>query len=90
MLLLKALESGGTLESKSNIFGSKVRFSGGSVGTYALFSLDGHLECSGNVYEFGGSIRSENFQRELREYRPDPQSQFIFKHGGCRAPPAGH
>lgn len=90
VLLLKALESGGTLESKSNIFGSKVRFSGGSVGTYALFSLDGHLECSGNVYEFGGSIRSENFQRELREYRPDPQSQFIFKHGGCRAPPAGH
>jgi hypothetical protein len=85
VLLLKALESGGTVESKSNIFGARVRYSGGSVGTYAMFSLDGRLECSGNVYEFGGSIPAESFQRDLRNYRPDPQSQFIFSRGGCHA-----
>jgi hypothetical protein len=84
VLLLRALESGGTIGStKSGFGGSKDRYDGGAVGTYALFSLDGHLECSGNVYDFAGPIPAETFQRDLRAYRPDPQSQSIFQRGGC-------
>jgi hypothetical protein len=89
LLLVKALESGGTLAKSSNIFGSKIRYSGGSVGTYALFTLDGELECSGNVYDYGGSIPAEKFQPELRRFNPDPASQFVFQRGNCRAA-AGH
>ena len=84
LLLVKALESGGTLAKSSNIFGSKIRYSGGSVGTYALFTLDGELECSGNVYDYGGSIPAEKFQVELRHFNPDPASQFVFQRGNCR------
>jgi len=83
VLMLKALESGGAISKKSNIFGSKMRYSGGSVATYALFSMDGELECSGNVYEYGGSIPAEAFEEGLREYVPDPSKQFIFQRGSC-------
>jgi hypothetical protein len=86
ILLLKALESGGAIQKKSSIFGTKLRYSGGSIGTYALFAMDGELECSGNVYDYGGSIPAEKFQEELRHYKPDPATQFIFQRGGCRAP----
>jgi hypothetical protein len=89
LLLIKALESGGTLAKSSNIFGTKIRYSGGSVGTYALFTLDGELECSGNVYDYGGSIPAEKFQPELRRFNPDPASQFVFQRGNCRVT-AGH
>lgn len=86
ILLLKALESGGTIEKRANILGTRVRYSGGSVGTYALFNLDGELECSGNVYEFGGSLPAKDFQKNMRKYAPDPNRQFIFQEGGCRPP----
>ena len=82
--MLKALESGGAITKKSNIFGSKMRYSGGSVATYALFSMDGELECSGNVYEYGGSVSAEAFQEGLRNYVPDPSKQYIFQRGSCR------
>ncbi len=45
VLWLKALESGGSVITKSNLLGSKVFFSGGAVATYALFSLDGKVTC---------------------------------------------
>jgi hypothetical protein len=86
ILLLKALESGGAIQKKSSIFGTKLRYSGGSIGTYALFALDGELECSGNVYDYGGSIPAEKLKEELRHYKPDPATQFIFQRGGCHAP----
>jgi hypothetical protein len=86
ILLLKALESGGTIEKRANILGTRVRYSGGSVGTYALFNIDGELECSGNVYEFGGSLPAKDFQKNMRKYAPDPNRQFIFQEGGCRPP----
>jgi hypothetical protein len=85
ILLLKALESGGAIQKKSSILATKIRYSGGSIGTYALFSMDGELECSGNVYDYGGSIPAEKFKEELRHYKPDPAAQFIFQRGGCRA-----
>lgn len=84
VLLLKALESGGTIERKSNILGTKIQYSGGSVGTYALFDMDGDLECSGNVYEFGGSVPSKKFQNGLPNYVPDPGKQFIFLRSSCQ------
>lgn len=84
ILMLKALESGGSVSRFSNIFGTKISYSGGSVGTYALFNLNGQLECSGDVYDYSGSIASKDFQEHLRAYTPDPSKQVIFKSGGCR------
>lgn len=88
VLLLKALESGGTIEKKANILGTKIRYSGGSVATYAMFTMDGMLECSGNVYEYGGSLPAKDFVKGLRNYNPDPSKQFIIQRGSCRALPA--
>jgi hypothetical protein len=85
VLLVKALESGGSVNRSANIFGSKMSYSGGSVGTYALFNLNGELECSGNVYDYAGYVTAKDFQKQLRAYKPDPASQVIFQSGGCRA-----
>jgi len=84
ILLVKALESGGSVNKSSNIFGTKVTYSGGSVGTYVLFSIDGDLECSGNVYEYGGSIKGKDFEEQLRGYIPDPAKQMVFLRHSCR------
>ena len=86
VLLIKALESGGAITTKANILGTKLRYSGGAVGTFALFTMDGELECSGNVYDYGGSIPAEKFQQELRHFNPDPAKQYISLRGGCRVP----
>lgn len=84
ILLLKALESGGSVTRNTNVLGTKVRFSGGFVGTYALFTTAGDLECSGNVYDFGGSIKAKNFQRDMsKPFNPDPSKQMIFQRGSC-------
>jgi hypothetical protein len=85
LLLVKALESGGSVSRSSSIFGSNLSYSGGSVGTYALFALDGELECAGNVYDYAGFISAKKFQQQLRAYKPDPGSQVVFIRGGCRA-----
>ncbi len=46
VLSLKALESGGTLMKSGNgITGTKTSYSGGAVGTYALFHLNGNIAC---------------------------------------------
>ena len=86
VLWLKALESGGSLTTHSNIFGSKVFFSGGTVATYALFSLNGHLSCSGNVYDYGGYLRAKDFSAGFRRPDIDPAKQLIFLRGGCTFP----
>jgi hypothetical protein len=86
VLWLKALESGGSLTTHSNIFGSKVFFSGGAVATYALFSLNGHLSCSGNVYDYGGYLRAKDFSAGFRRPDIDPTKQLIFLRGGCASP----
>ena len=80
ILLIQALESGGTVERSTNVLGSKYRYSGGSVGTYALFSPAGDLECSGNVYDYAGSLSSKKFGQSLQGYKPNPQRQMIFLH----------
>ncbi|HEX3744845.1 MAG TPA: hypothetical protein VHW09_12975 [Bryobacteraceae bacterium] len=85
-LLLKMLESGGTVNKVTSIFGSKVRYGGGSVGTFALFAADGELECSGNVYAYGGSVPPRHFEAEMRRNASDPGEQFIIRSGGCHSP----
>ena len=84
ILLVSALESGGSVTKSSNVLGTKVSYSGGSVGTYALFSVDGDLECSGNVYEYGGSVEGKDFAEQLRGYNPDPAKQMVFLRHSCR------
>ncbi len=84
ILLMTALESGGSVTRSSNVFGTKVSYSGGAVGTYALFSISGDLECSGNVYEYGGPIKGKDFQGQLRGYIPDPAKQMVFLRHSCR------
>src|ERR1017187_7405341 len=81
LLMIKALESGGLVNHSTNIFGTKMSYSGGSVGTYTLFNLNGELECSGNVYDYAGPIASADFQKHLRDYKPDPGAQVIFQRG---------
>ena len=72
--------------TKADILGTKLRYSGGAVGPFALFTMNGELECSGNVYDYGGSIPAEKFQQELRHFNPDPAKQYISLRGGCRVP----
>jgi hypothetical protein len=53
VLSLKALESGGTLLKSGNaISGTKTSYSGGAVGTYALFRLNGDVACSGVFFNY--------------------------------------
>jgi hypothetical protein len=83
LLLIKALESGGSVNKSTNIFGTKMSYSGGSVGTYALFNLNGDLECSGNVYDYAGTIPAKDFQKQLHAFVPDPNNEVIFQRGTC-------
>jgi hypothetical protein len=73
LLMVKALESGGSVNHSTNIFGTKMSFSGGSVGTYALFNLDGQLECSGNVYDYAGPIASKDFEQTPPRLQAQPR-----------------
>jgi hypothetical protein len=85
VLWLKALESGGGVLSKSNIFGSKLYFSGGAVATYELFKLNGQLSCSGNVYDYGGALREKHFSKDFRKPDISPEQQLVFFRGRCDA-----
>ena len=86
ILLLKALESGGTVAKTTNVLGGKIRYSGGAVGTYALFHVDGSLECSGNVYDYAGSIPAKDFEKLVGGYPVDASRQMIFQRGSCSVP----
>jgi hypothetical protein len=79
VLWMKALESGGTVSKEGNIFGTKLRFSGGAVATYALFSIDGKLDCSGNVYNFQKAVRS----KEVAQAIAVPTSVVSGTHSTC-------
>jgi len=83
LLMVKALESGGSVNHNTNIFGTKMSYSGGSVGTYALFNLGGQLECSGNVYDYAGPVNSSDFEKNLTSYKPNPGDEVIFQRGAC-------
>jgi hypothetical protein len=61
ILWLKAMESGGADINEANIFGSHPHFGGWAVSGYALFNLDGSLNCSGNVAAYGGYFKAKDF-----------------------------
>lgn len=86
ILLVKALESGGSVTKQSNILKTTIRYSGGSVGTYSLFKLDGELECSGNVFDFSGAVPSKGFDEKFHDKVIDPSKQAIFQRGSCSLP----
>jgi hypothetical protein len=88
ILALKALESGGAIITTTSIFGSKIHFSGGAVATYALFSVDGSLACSGNVFDYGGYLRPGQFSEKFRRPDIEPSKQLLFLRGGCASPGA--
>jgi hypothetical protein len=83
VLWLKSLESGGSVAKQGNILGSKTRYSGGAVSTYSLYNFDGNLDCSGNVYDYEGSVLTKNFSHVFREQVKDPTNQLSFVHGSC-------
>ena len=83
ILWLAALESGGSISHEGNILGSKVRFSGGAVITYAIFTLDGTLGCSGNVFDFEGSVRPKEFATSFHKPGTAPKRQLGTVRGTC-------
>jgi hypothetical protein len=83
ILLVKALESGGSVTRNTSLLKTTQSYSGGSVGTYSLFRLDGELECSGNVFDFSGSVPSKGFEATYRNSKVDPSKQMIFTRGSC-------
>lgn len=82
VLALKALESGGSLINEANIFGTRVRFSGGAVATYSLFGLEqGRLFCSGDFFDYGGYIRAKDFAKKFTE-NINPGRQLVYMRPG--------
>ncbi|MGH9478071.1 MAG: hypothetical protein ACRD1A_02485 [Terriglobales bacterium] len=88
LLLLQALESGGSEITHGGLFGSGVEYSGGSVATYELFDLRGSLTCSGNVFDYGGERSPDDLSRDFLRPNLAPGRQLIFLRGGCAPEPA--
>lgn len=85
ILWLKAMESGGADITQTNIFGSKPYFGGGAVSGYALFKLDGSLECSGNVAAYGGYVKAKDFEKHGGVIGGTVPNVMLNLEGGCAA-----
>src|SRR5208337_3007225 len=84
ILSLKALESGGSVITKNRAIGpDRVFYTGGAVATYSLFSFDGELTCSGNVFDYVGLTKLEDLADKVRYPDINPKKQIIFLRGGC-------
>lgn len=82
VLSLKALESGGTLMKSGNgITGTKTSYSGGAVGTYALFHLNGNIACSGVFFNYEPPTLTAKIPDLLTNTKPFAQGRLV---GGCR------
>jgi hypothetical protein len=81
ILWVRALESGGSVIKRERFWGSKIRYSGGSIVTYALVMMDGPLECSGSFYDYGGPLSGKDFQKK----GTPTLAAKIPVSGGCRA-----
>lgn len=83
VLWLKALESGGDVVASDNLIkGSKVTYTGGAVGTYALFHLNGELECSGVFFNLAPPTLLADIPKILDGSAPVPPGRLV---GGCSA-----
>ena len=81
VLWVKALESGGDVVASDNLIkGSKVTYTGGSVGTYALFHLNGELECSGVFFNLAPPTLLGDIPRLLDGSLVVPPGRLV---GGC-------
>jgi hypothetical protein len=81
VLWLKALESGGDEVASDNLIkGSKTNYTGGTVGTYALFRLNGELECSGAVYDLAGPVVLADIPKFVDASQTAPPARLV---GGC-------
>ena len=82
MLSLKALESGGTLLKSGNaLTGTKTSYSGGAVGTYALFRLNGNVACSGVFFNYEPPTLTSKIPDLLKSTQPAAEGKLV---GGCR------
>jgi hypothetical protein len=89
VLWLQALESGGSVNKTSNLFGSKVTFGGGAVDTYSVFRLDGQLVCSGNVYNFQPPVKLADLQKTFKKGLGDDPTKSSLLDSTCGTlPPA--
>jgi len=81
VLWLKALESGGDEVASDNLIkGSKTNYSGGAVGTYALFHLNGEVECSGVFYDLAGPVVLADIPKFVDASQTAPAARLV---GGC-------
>jgi len=68
ILIVQTLESGGGQLTKSNLFlGSRIYFSGGTVATFALYRIDGGLDCGGYAYAYGGYAEDDKFGKMIEK-----------------------
>jgi hypothetical protein len=83
VLWLKALESGGSVNHHSSLFGSKVTFGGGAVDTFAVFRMNGQLVCSGNVYNFQPPVGTKGLEKAFRAPPTDDPAKPFMLHSSC-------
>jgi len=83
VLWLKALESGGSVDRQSNLFGTKITFGGGAVDSYSVFRLNGQLVCSGNVFNFQSPVRTKDLQKTFRAMPIDNPAHPPMLHSTC-------
>lgn len=85
VLWLKALESGGDVVASDNMLkGSKTNYTGGAVGTYALFHLNGELACSGVFYNLAGPVLLTDIPKFVDGSQTAPAGKLV---GGCNSNP---
>ncbi|HUN85207.1 MAG TPA: hypothetical protein VMU48_12565 [Terracidiphilus sp.] len=87
LIWLKALESGGSVTRTTNLFGTKVRFGGGAVDTFAMFRLDGEVVCSGNVYSFQSPVRLQDLDKKYDEEPKRGPAESSLLRSTCSALP---
>ncbi|MGB7267243.1 MAG: hypothetical protein WBC92_17130 [Terracidiphilus sp.] len=81
VLSLEALESGGTLlKSGNGITGTKTSYSGGAVGTYAMFRLNGDVACSGVFFNYQPPTLTSKIPDLLKSNQPAGGGKLV---GGC-------
>jgi len=81
VLWLKALESGGDEVASDNLIkGSKTNYTGGAVGTFALFHLNGELACSGAVFDLAGPVVLADIPKFVDASETAPAARLV---GGC-------
>jgi hypothetical protein len=88
LLWVKALESGGSVTRMSNLFGTRVRFGGGAVDTFAVFRLDGDLVCSGNAYSFQSPVRLKDLDKKYNEAPKRGPAEFAMLRSTCSMLPS--